>query len=120
MTKPLLTKGVAHERDEIELVLRQADGAMRWGVLGMVAGLRRRPSEGFDDVARGKSRPWAVLLRRCVEAALAGATREEAERLVVALQEALDVVWRVSGRTPRVRLRLLKPGEEYRALSRVA
>lgn len=120
MVGPTLALVAGHEPEEVALVLRQADGTMRWGVLGMVAALRRRPSEAFDDVARGKSKPWSVLLRRCIEAALAGASREEAERLVAAFQEALDVVWRVFGRPPRVRLRLLKPGEDVRALTRVA
>jgi hypothetical protein len=120
MKGPTMALVAGHQPDEIELVLRQADGVMRWGVLGMIASLRSRPSEAFDDVARGKTRPWGVLLRRCIEAALAGSSREEAERLVGALQEALDLVWRTFGRTPRVRLRLLKPGTEVPSLQRAA
>lgn len=109
-----------HEPEEIALVLRQADGVMRWGVLGLVASLRSRPSEAFDDVARGKHKPWSVLLRRCIEAALAGSSLEEGERLVEAFQQALDLVWRTFGRPPRVRLRLLKPGETRPSLTRAA
>lgn len=120
MRGPTMAVVAGHAPEEIELVIRQTDGVLRWGVLGMIASLRSRPSEAFDDVARGKSKPWSVLLRRCIEAALAGASREEAERLVHALQEALDMVWRTFGRTPRVRLRLLTAGEEVRALRRVA
>lgn len=100
------------------LEVRHLDGVMRGGLLGMVAGLRRRPSEAFDDVARGRSRPWSLLLRRCIEAALAGSSREEAERLVTALQEVLDRIWRVFGRPPAVRLRLLPPVPSQPALKR--
>lgn len=100
-------------------VQRQTDAVMRWGVLGMVRDLSRRPSEPYEDVARGRTRPWALLLRRAMEAALAGAPRASAQRLVEALHEALDVIW---GRffAPRPRLRLLKPAPEHPELPRVA
>lgn len=98
----------ARQSGQTELTLRYVDGEMQRGVLGMIRALKHRPSEPFDDVARGKSRPWRFLLRRCIEAAMAGATREEAETLVASLQRALDLVWGLFGRSPSpLQLRLL-------------
>lgn len=97
----------------------RADRVMRWGVLGMVHRLSHRPSEAFDDVARGKTRPWVLLLRRAMEAALAGATRLDAEKVVDALREALDIIWSECF-TPRRHLRLLKPVTQHTELERVA
>lgn len=107
-------------RSEEVMLIRQVDGVMKGGVLAMIAALRARPSEAFDDVARNKTAPWRLLLRRCIEAALAGSTREEAERLVAAFQQALDLIWRGFGQAPRIRLRLLKAAETPTALRRMA
>lgn len=106
--------------EEVVLVVRQTDQVMRWGMLGMVAALRRRPSEAFDDIARGKTKPWALLVRRCVEACLAGASREDAERILAAWQQALDLIWRTFGYAPRIRLKLLKSPKPATQLARVA
>lgn len=44
------------------------DAELRGSMLRLVSDLPRRPSEAFDDIARGKQHPWRYLVRRCREA----------------------------------------------------
>ena len=87
--------------------LRHLDGDMRPGMRQVVRELRRLPTEPWEDLSRGKTRPWAVLLRRLMEAALAGASRQQAEGFVHTLQAVMDRIWAVFGAVPPVRLKLL-------------
>jgi hypothetical protein len=53
----------------------RADAEFRRATLRLLDG-RPRPGESWDDLARGKKRPWAYWLRRLFEAKRAGARRE--------------------------------------------
>lgn len=95
-------------------VQRRTDATLRWGLLQLVMD-RPRPAEAWHDVARGRSHPWRVLLRRLVEAAQVGVSRARADGFLEAFREVLDLVWSAAARPF---LRLLKPAPAVRQLPR--
>lgn len=73
-----------------ELVDRELRGAL----VAAVADLPRRPSEAYDDLARGATRPTGKLPERIAEAATHGASRERVKREIVgAVARAVDIAF---------------------------
>lgn len=85
------------------------DRVMRDAYLAVIQGLPRRPSESWDDLARGRHHPWRVEERRLREAACAGARKDRATTaLLSAVAAMVDLIWEeeqpaaaVAARIPR-------------------
>lgn len=75
-------------------IRERVDRELRGALVAAVADLPRRPSDAYDDVARGHTRPAGKLPDRWIEAAEHGAKRERVKSaLREAVERAVDLVF---------------------------